>query len=167
MVVALAFGSLSGCGTPTRVRTHHDEPDLARSGATISRRLRVTCSSFDTVVKTELRVLTLELTDGQCEWIETPNRAPTARAGRPGLFIGLLATSDGGTTLEQTTTVLKRERAVTLVRARGVFDPETHTLYVLEHGRLWYLQRTGSSASRDLRLLARLGSSLAQPRFGG
>jgi hypothetical protein len=167
IVATLALGLLSACGAPARVRTLDDEPDLARNGTTISQRLRQTCSLLDTVVRTEIRVRTLELTDGQCEWIELPSLTPAGRARRPGLFVGLVATSDGGATLDRTTTVLTRERAIPLGRERGVFDPETHTLYVLEHGRLWYLQRTGSRTDRVQRFLARLGSSLEEPRFGG
>jgi hypothetical protein len=149
--------TLTACGAPRAVRTHAGDPDLASSRATLPGRLRDRCSSFDLVVAAELPGVTLELTDGHCEWV-----GPRAGGGgRPVLIVGILAGSDGSTTLNQTTAVLEDERAISLPRRRAVFDPETRTLYVLEHGRLWYLQRVGaSSRADDERFLTRLGSTL-------
>ena len=169
MVLLVLATTLTACGAPRRVRTHNGDPDLAGSDATISHRLRDQCSAFASAVAVTLPRVSLELTDGHCEWLDTPNEAPAGVVGQPLLFIGILATSDGSTALDRTTAVLEHERAITLpgtlpgtlLGRRAVFDPETRTLYVLEHGRLWYLQRVGSGADgTDERFLTRLGSSL-------
>jgi hypothetical protein len=157
--------TLTACGAPRRVRTHNGDPDLAGSDATISHRLRNQCSAFASDVAVAFPGVSLELTDGQCEWIDTPKAAPAGGVGQPLLIVGILAKSDGSTALDQTTAVLSHERPITLPGTlpgrRAVFDPETRTLYVLEHGRLWYLQRVGSGAGgTDERFLSRLGSSL-------
>jgi hypothetical protein len=172
IIVALALGSLAACGSPAPVRTLDDEPDLARIANTIPkgflapvaeelRRLKAACTSIDPEVRTQLpqpaadRVLTLELNDAQCQWLDVD--------GEPQLIVGTLESAHGGTALDETTAVLTGERSVGGVGERAVFDLQTRTLYTQENGRLWYLQLVGSAPGAAARaILTSLGRALVQ-----
>jgi hypothetical protein len=184
VAVMLALGSSAACGAPARVRTLDDEPDLVGI-LTIPRgfspsvkdelqRLRAACMAIDTKVRTQLPdvapiggdVTNLGLIYGQCEWLKP---APGPPPGIPELIVGILASpSGGGATLDQTTTVLERERTIASIGDRAVFDRETRTLYVLKNGRLWYLQLVGSARSAAApQILTVLGRALVETQVSG
>jgi hypothetical protein len=98
--------------------------------------------------------------DGECHWVVSRDmRVPAP----PALIVGILANPPGRRTLAETTTVLKGERSVEGVGDRAVFDAQTHTLYVLQNGRPWYLQLTGTREGVAVRsILTVLGRALVQ-----
>jgi len=186
VVLVLALGSAAGCGSPARVGTLDGDPDLARIFVTIPpgfskpvneelERLRATCMAIDANVGTQLPdigpvgedVTHLALIDGQCLW-NTPAGPSSRPPGAPELVVGIVAAPDGGITLDRTTMVLKGERPIAGVGDRAVFDRETRTLYVLENGRLWYLQLVGSAPGAAAQnILAVLARSLLETREAG
>jgi hypothetical protein len=169
---------LTACGAPGPVRTLDGEPDLARidSGALPSgfsrsaneelTRLRDACIAIDPEVGAVLPeianagdVTHLGLVDAQCEWGDRG----VAGTGPPELIVGILANPGGGTALDQTASVLEGEREVAAVGERAMLDPQTRTLYVLKHSRLWYLQLPGPRAGVAAPdVLIRLGRALMQ-----
>jgi hypothetical protein len=172
-------GSSAACGSPARVQTLDDEPDLVAMVRTIPRGfsrsmeeelqwLRAACTAIDAKVGTQLPDVApaggdmthLGLLYGHCEWLVP---APGPPPGIPELIVGILASRRGGTTLDETTMALKGERAIAGIGDRAVFDRETRTLYVLKNGRLWYLQLSGSAPSAAaLQILTVLGRALVQ-----
>jgi hypothetical protein len=174
IVAATAVIALTACGAPQRVRTLDGEPDLVGIHGSVPRgfsasvkeeldRLNAACTAIDAPVSAQLPDVAPVgadqtfggLTDGQCEWV----------AARPELIIGILANPGGAAVLDQTTTVLKGERPVAGVGMRAVFDPQTRTLYVLENGRLWYLQLVGAgNGVAAPAILTTLGRALVATR---
>jgi hypothetical protein len=158
IMAAVAVITLAACGAPVRARTLDREPDLVRvdqgaiphgfspSAKEELQRLRSACAAIDANVATLLpdvapprgsAASALAFVDAQCEW-----RGVTSA---PELIVGLLAHPGGGTVLDQTTTVITGDRSVSDTGDRAVFDPQTRTLYVVTHDRLWYLQLVGAA----------------------
>jgi hypothetical protein len=178
IAVAVALLTLPACGAPARMQTLDREPDLARiDRGTIPpgfsspanrelERLRTACTAanrqlgFKGGSAPNGAELHAELVDGQCEWFGvTDSGAP----GPPRVIIGLLVSTGGGGVLDQTTAVLKRERSVDGVGDRAVFAPQTRTLYLVDHDRLWYVQLVGTApAASDPTSLVALGRAVVQ-----
>lgn len=180
VIVTLALGSLAACGSPARVHTLDDEPDLARIAKTIPdgflapvraelRRLNAACTAIDDEVTTQLpkpaagNFSTLELNDAQCQWLEVPSEAPPGVDGEPRLIVGTLESAHGGTALDETTSVLTNEKSVDDIGESAVFDLQTRTLYAQQNGRLWYLQLVNSAPGAAARpILTTLARALVK-----
>lgn len=180
VTLMLAVGSSAACGSPARIQTLDNQPDLARMLGAIPdgfdgfdkqvreelTRLDAACTAIDPEVVNELSAVSpgaksyAGLVDGECHWVNSRDmRVPAP----PTLIVGILADPPGGQTLDETTTVLKGERSVDGVGDRAVFDARTRTLYVLQNGRLWYLQLTGTREGVAVRsIVTVLGRALVE-----
>jgi hypothetical protein len=175
VAAACALLVLAGCGAPPTVHTIDGEPDLASIVAAIPpgfhdavgvelQRLQSACAEIDHQVGISQPPparfpLRFELVDAQCEWFRATG---DGRPGPPEVIIGLLVSAGGGATLDQTVAILDHERSVENVGDRAVFDPQTHTLYVVTADRLWYLQLVGPQPADPLTGLVHLGRALVR-----
>jgi hypothetical protein len=166
---------LAACGAPPAVHTIDGEPDLASISGSIPpgfhraagvelRRLESACTEIDrhagiTPAPSARFPLRFELIDAQCQWFRATGNG---LQGPPEVIVGLLVSSGGGATLDQTLSVLRGDRPVPNVGDRAVFDPQTRTLYVVAAGRLWYVQFPGPQPTDTLNGLVRLGRALVR-----
>jgi hypothetical protein len=169
VVVTIAMTALTACGAPNRIHTFDNGSDLAisttnsRALSTAQRdqidRSRAACTAIDAEARAHFTDLApFTLIDGQCQWTSRSGSSP----GFPKLIVMLFDRTKGDATFDETTRGIDDERAVAGVGDRAAFDPQTATLYVDAHDRLWYLQLVGSPPGNVEPSLTALGRALMQ-----
>jgi hypothetical protein len=176
VVAAILVTALTACGTPTHIHTLDNAPDIAAISTTNSRALstaqrdqversRAACTAIDAKARALLPDLEpFTLVDGQCQWTSRTGSSP----GVPELIVTLFDRTGGGArtgadaTFDETTRGIDDERTVAGVGDRATFDPQTATLYVVKHDRLWYLQLIGRTRGNVETSLTALGRALVQ-----
>jgi hypothetical protein len=162
-VVALGALALAACGNADQPHTLDHEPDFAdvtrdvipggfsSSTAAELHRVRDACSQL----VTELGVTHAPpganvqsnldrapgFVDGQCQWLSPSSATPDVT----GFLVGII--NGGGATFDETSTALTGTQSISGIGDRAMLDPETRTLYVVQNGRLWYLQLIGDETS--------------------
>jgi len=169
IVIAVALTALAACGAPMRSHTFDNGSDIAipttnsQALSTGQRdqldRSRAACTAIDANARTllpDLRPFTL--VEGQCQWTSRTASSP----GVPALIVTLFDRTKGDATYDETTHGINDERTVAGVGDRAAFDPQTTTLYIVAHDRLWYLQLVGSRRGNVEPDLTALGRALMQ-----